>query len=103
MAGRAVSSVLLRALGATAVVALAACGPSGETASSATAASTPSAPSPHRQPPRSGKGAARIEASSLPVPEDYERELRKQITSSNYLDALESAAAEASAAKRVHP
>lgn len=57
---------------------------------------------PHRPTPRSGT-AARVEASSLPVPEDFEGEFRKQITSSNYLDALRSAAAEASAARRSHP
>lgn len=51
---------------------------------------------------RSGTGA-KIAPSSLPVAEDFESEFRKQITSSNYLDALNSAAAEASAAPSAHP
>lgn len=57
-------------------------------------------------PPRVGarkNGGAKIVASSLPVAEDYESEFKKQITSSNYLDALNSAAAEASAAPSAHP
>lgn len=76
-------------------------------ASSSTSSSAPSASGPrvggpvHLQRPRSG--SARVDASALPVPEDFEGEFRKQITSSNYLDALGSAAAEASAAKRTHP
>ena len=88
------------------VVSLAACS-SESSPAQATAASASSTPAPsaaaRRQTPRSGIGTAKIDASSLPVPEDFESEFRKQITSSNYLEALGSAAAEASAANRTHP
>ncbi|MFO0615599.1 MAG: hypothetical protein U0414_23600 [Polyangiaceae bacterium] len=101
-------SVILPVLGAAVLgaLSLAACSsPSADAPSaSASAAVTVATAVPtfaRRRPPRSG--VAHVDPSSLPVPEDYESEFRKQITSSNYLDALESAAAEASAAPRAHP
>jgi hypothetical protein len=96
----------LSAAGLAIALALAACSSDDPPSASASIAGSATPPPPAiktRMPPRSRIGAAHVEASSLPVPEDFESELRKQITSSNYLDALESAAAEASAAARAHP
>jgi hypothetical protein len=98
-----IASLLIFALASTACSSSSADDPTpGATTSSLGATSAhPFHPAKPIGNPRSAD-AARIDPSSLPVPEDFEQEFRKQITSSNYLDALNSAAAEASAAAHTH-
>lgn len=104
-AGRAI-----RVMGALAV-ALSAAACSGGSAADPPAASSPAAAITARPDKRLAArprkpNAPPIVASSLPVPEDFEAELRKQITSSNYLEALNglgSAAAAVSSVPSAHP